>query len=132
MKSFLIIIVIAIAVFMVIQSDVLTPEPVRVYKAYREKLMAARGYSSQVTATSKWSIKINKYEKKDTKATIMATELTSKIPMNAASHAFATKVTRKIRAMLFLQNGKWRLGRESVLKEDTSTYEERQKSGEMK
>lgn len=131
MKYLLILLIIAIAAVMVIQSDVLTPEPARVYKAYREKLMAAQGYSSKVTATSKWSIKINKYEIKDTKAVIMATERTSKIPMNAASHAFATKVTREIRAALFLQNGKWRVGRETVLKENTSTYEDRQKTGHM-
>lgn len=131
MKYLLIIVIIAIAAVMVIQSDVLTPEPGRVYKAYREKLMAAQGYSSKVTASTKWSIKINKCEIEATKAVIMATEHTSKIPMNAASHAFAIKVTREIRAVLFLQNGKWRVGRESVLKENTSTYEDRQKTGNM-
>ena len=135
MKYLIITIIIVIAASMVLKPeildsivlniDILNPEPVKIYKSYREKIMAAKGYSSNVAARSKWSIKINKYTREDTKAIIMATERTSKIPQNNTSHIFATKVTRQIKVAYFLQHGKWNMGTESILKESTSTYEDR-------
>ena len=46
-------------------------------------------------------------------------------PHNAASFAFATIVTRELKAQLALENGKWVVVSEEVLKEDVSTYDDR-------
>lgn len=131
MKSLLGIIIVAVAAVLLFQYDLLTPEPVRIYKAYREKTMLTRGYSSSISASSKWSLKMDKYTREDTKATFMLTERTSRIPKNFSSHAFATKVTRKLKVVYFFQHEKWKLGREQVLSEKTSTYENRQNAGQM-
>ncbi len=135
MKYLIIIIIIVIAVSVVLKPEgfnkvvlnvgILNPEPVKIYKTYREKVMAEKGFSSSVAASSKWSIKIDKYTQHGTKAVIMATENTSKIPENTTSHVFATKVTRQMRVVYFLQQGKWKMGTENIFKESTSTYEDR-------
>ena len=125
MKYIIIIIITAIALSAVFKPDVLNPAPLKTYKAYRERVMAAQGFSSNVASSAKWSMKIDSYTQDGTTAVIMATENTSKIPPNYTSHAFATKVTRQIKTVYFLQNGKWEMGTENIFRESTSTYEDR-------
>ena len=131
MKFLIIIIIIAVAATLVFQHDILTPEPVKIYKAHREKVATAQDYSARTISTAKWSIKIISHDINDTRAEIKAIEYTSKIPPNAASHVFATKTTRELEAVLFQQHGTWELANERVLSESVSTYEDRKKAGEI-
>ncbi len=137
MKYLVIIVLIGITAFIALESGILfekgilIPEPAKAYIKYREKIMAAKGYTAKTNPSyrssfAQWPIEVTDCQIEDSEATITATEFTSRIPGNVSSHEFATKVTREFRAILINEDGTWELIDERVLKQDTSTYEDRQ------
>lgn len=127
MKFFILIILIGAAIFMLGKLNIFLPAPAKAYYEYRQKIMSDKGFSPDMTASTKWSLNITNCEVKGKIATISATEKTSKIPPNAASHTFATKITRKIKATVRLSDKSWRVEGERILSEEVSTYEDRKK-----
>ncbi|MBN2120939.1 MAG: hypothetical protein JW734_07810 [Candidatus Omnitrophica bacterium] len=101
------------------------PAPAKVYHEYRKKKMAARGFSNEITESTRWSLRIKNCKVKDDIAEVLATEFTAKIPPNAASFVFATTTKSELKAELKLINKKWVVIKDSTLKKEVSTYEDR-------
>ncbi len=125
MKKVLVLALVAIAGFGAWKVGLLEAAPAKAYKMHRQRYLEARGFSQELVAQAKWSIEIERCEQSGSHAEVLATEKTAKIPHNAASFAFATIVTRQLEAQLALENGKWVVVSEEVLKEDVSTYDDR-------
>ena len=125
MKKALVLALVAIAGFGAWKVGLFEAAPAKAYKMHRQHYLEARGFSKELVSQAKWSIEIERCKQSGSSAEVLATEKTAKIPHNAASFAFATIVTRELKAQLALENGKWVVVSEEVLKEDVSTYDDR-------
>ena len=117
-----ILIIIAVVVWKVAFNE---PAPAKQYREYRKAVMAAKGFNERNAHNSRWGLKIESCEIKDSTALVTAVETTARIPPNAASFTFATIVTRKLEIELELQGEKWVVLNENVLDETVSTFEDR-------
>ena len=124
-KVLLLALVVAIGGVGAWKAGLLEAAPAKAYKEHRQRYLEANGFSQDLVSQAKWSIDIDACEQSGSQATVMATEQTARIPGNAASFAFATIVTRQLKAELALEDGKWVLVNEEVVSEDVSTYDDR-------
>ncbi len=128
MKKALIVIVLAVVVGFFWKTGAFEPAASKAYKAHRQAVLEAHGYSRDLVAQRKWSLKIESCDTVGDTAHVRASERTATIPPNAASFAFATIVTEKLEAQLELKNGKWLVAEEKVVNRDVSTYEDRKEA----
>lgn len=105
--------------------EMLEPAPAKAYRAHVASELRSKGFSNETSSSTRWSIEVSECNVENGVAEVYATVVTKRIPLNAASFAFATIVQTERKAKLEKQGSTWKVVDQQILREEVSTHDDR-------